>query len=97
MFRTKSFPQVTVIVVILAFAGAVVAALGYAADPKVLTAMVIVLLVDVGILVFSRPLLVCYRCRSTYADLPIARYHRRWDSRVAEKHAAGGDGAESRG
>jgi len=91
MFRTKSFPQVTVIVVILAFAGAVVAALGYAADPKVLTAMVVVLLVDVGILVFSRPLLVCYRCRSTYADLSIARYHRRWDSRVAENHPPGGE------
>lgn len=86
MFRTKSFPQITVIVVILAFAGAVVAALGYAADPKVLTAMVLVLLVDVGILVFSRQLLVCYRCRSTYSNLPIARYHRRWDSRLAEKH-----------
>lgn len=85
MFRTKSFPQITVIVVILAFAGAIVAALGYAADPKVLVAMVVVLLLDVGILVFSHVLLVCYRCRSTYRDLPIARYHRRWDSREAEK------------
>ena len=86
MFRTKSFPQVTLFVVVLAFAGAVVAALGYATDPKVLAALVVVLAVDVAILLFSRPLLVCYRCRSTYSMLPIARYHRRWDRREAERH-----------
>lgn len=86
MFRTKSFPQITLFVVVLAFAGAVVAALGYAADPRVLSALVVVLVVDVAILLFSRPLLVCYRCRSTYAKLPIARYHRRWDRREAERY-----------
>ncbi|HMN96490.1 MAG TPA: hypothetical protein PKC43_08810 [Phycisphaerales bacterium] len=85
MFRTKSFPQVTLLVVVLAFAGAVVAALGYAANPIVLAALVALLCVDVGILLFSRPLLVCYRCRSTYSRLPIARYHRRWDRREAER------------
>lgn len=85
MFRTKSFPQVTLLVVVLAFAGAVVAALGYAANPLVLSTMVVVLLVDVAILLFSRPLLICYRCRSTYAQLPIARYHRRWDRREGER------------
>lgn len=85
MFRTKSFPQVTLLVVVLAFAGAVVAALGYAADPAVLAALVVVLVVDVGILLFARPLLVCYRCRTTYAGLAIARYHRRWDRREGER------------
>lgn len=86
MFRTKSFPQVTLLVVVLAFAGAVVAALGYATDPKVLAALLVVLVVDVAILLFARPLLVCYRCRSTYSMLPMARYHRRWDRREAERH-----------
>ncbi len=88
MFKSKSFPQLTLFVVVLAFAGAVVSALGYAADPKVLSLLVLVLLIDVAILLFSRERLVCYRCRSTYSQLEIARYHRRWDRREAERHPA---------
>lgn len=88
LFKSKSFPQLTLFVVLLAFAGAVVSALGYAADPKVLSLLVLVLLIDVAILLFSRERLVCYRCRSTYSQLKIARYHRRWDRREAERHPA---------
>jgi len=88
MFRMRSFPQVTIFIVVLAFAGSVVAALGYAADPRVLAALVVLLTVDVLILALSRRQLVCYRCRTTYSDLPIARYHRRWDRTEAERHPA---------
>lgn len=86
MFRTRSFPQVTLIVVVLAFAGAVLGLLGYATDPVVLSVLFVVLALDVGTLLFARKLLVCYRCRSTYGDVRIARYHRRWDRREAERH-----------
>jgi hypothetical protein len=86
LFRTKVFPQVTGLVVALAFAGAIIGPLGLANTP-VLVTMVAVLIADVSILLFARQRLVCHRCRSRYHDLPIARYHRRWDRAVAERHA----------
>ncbi len=87
LFRTKAFPQVTGLVVVLAFAGAAIGALGLVATtPAILITMVVVLLADISILIFSRHRLVCHRCRSSYHDLPIARYHRGWDRAVAERH-----------
>jgi hypothetical protein len=87
LFREKAFPQVTVFVVVLAFAGAVVGALGYATTPPMLIAMGIVLALDIAILLFSRRRLVCYRCRTSYHGLPPARYHRSWDRSIAERYA----------
>ena len=86
LFRTKAFPQVTGIVVVLAFTGAVIGALGLATTPPVLATMVCVLVVDVAILIFSKQQLVCHRCRSSYHGLSIARYHRPWDRAVDERH-----------
>jgi hypothetical protein len=86
LFRAKAFPQVTGIVVVLAFIGAAVGALGMA-TPPLLFAMVAVLVADVAILLLARQRLVCHRCRSSYHDLTIARYHRGWDRAVAERHA----------
>lgn len=92
MFRERAFPQITAIVVVLAFIGAIIGALGLAENTPVLMAMAVVLVLDVAILLFSRKRLVCYRCRSTYHALPIARYHRPWDraraDRVAAQHSA---------
>ncbi|MCH8152020.1 MAG: hypothetical protein IH830_06565 [Planctomycetes bacterium] len=87
LFRAKAFPQVTSFVVVLAFAGAVVGALGYATTPPILVAMVVVLAADVVILLLARQRLVCHRCRSSYHGLPVARYHRAWDRAVAERHS----------
>ena len=86
LFKAKAFPQITGFVVVLAFAGAILGALGQV-NTTTLTAMVVVLVADVSILLFSRQRLVCHRCRSSYHGLPIARYHRRWDRAVAERHA----------
>jgi hypothetical protein len=86
LFREKAFPQVTAFVVVLAFAGAALGALGYATTPPMLIAMAVVLVLDIAILVFSRRRLVCYRCRSSYHDLPLARYHRPWDRSTAERY-----------
>lgn len=86
LFRAKAFPQITGLVVVLAFTGAVIGALGLA-TPPMLTAMIAVLVADVAVLLFSKERLVCHRCRSAYQGLPIARYHRRWDRAVAERHA----------
>ena len=86
LFREKAFPQVTGFVVLLAFVGAIVGALGLATDLPVLLTLVGVLLLDVAILVFSKRRLVCYRCRSTFHNVGIARYHRPWDRSVAERY-----------
>ncbi len=87
LFRTKAFPQVTGFVVVLAFAGAAIGAFGLATTPPILIAMVLVFVADVAILLVSKQRLVCHRCRTSYHALPIARYHRRWDRAVAERHA----------
>jgi hypothetical protein len=88
LFREKAFPQVTGFVVLLAFIGAIVGALGLATDLPVLFAMAGVLLLDIAILFFSRRRLVCYQCRSSFHDLRIARYHRPWDRSVADRYPA---------
>ena len=85
LFKAKAFPQVTGVVVVLAFAGAVVGALGFT-TPPILGVMVLVLVADLAILLFSTQRLICHRCRSRYLGLPIARYHRRWDRSIADKH-----------
>lgn len=89
LYRTRTLPQVTPIVVVLAAAGVLVAAFGLAANPWVYGALVTVLLLDIAVLVFSRTRLVCYRCGSLYDRLRVARYHRAWDPREAESSAAG--------
>ena len=84
MFREKAFPQVTGFVVVLAFAGAIIGALGYA-TPPVLVAMAAVLVLDIAILFFSHVRLVCYNCRTSYHGIRIARYHRSWDRTTADR------------
>ncbi len=86
LYKAKAFPQMTGLVIVLAFAGAIVGAFGLA-TPPVLFVMVGVLVTDVGILLFARKRLVCHRCRTSYHGLPIARYHLGWDRAVAERHA----------
>ena len=88
LFAEKVFPTVMGFVVALAFAGSILGALGYATRTPVLIAMIIVLVADVAILVFSRRRLVCYHCRTAYHGLPIARYHRSWDRATADRHPA---------
>jgi hypothetical protein len=85
LFRQRSIPAVTPFVIVLAFAGMVLALLGYADDPRVLLGLVAVLLTDIALLLLARTSLVCYRCRSRFRGMPIARQHRRWDSEVASR------------
>lgn len=95
MYRVKGFPQITGFVIVLAFAGAVIGALGLA-TPPMLVGMVVVLVIDIGILFFVHESLVCYRCRTTYRDLPIPRYHHRWDRTVADRFPPPSEGEPTR-
>src|SRR5690554_6279448 len=65
LFREKAFPQITLLVVVLAFAGTALGILDLV-TPMMLMGMGAVLVLDVAILLFSRQRLVCYRCRSTF-------------------------------
>lgn len=85
LFRQRSVPAVTPFVIVLAFAGMVLALLGYADDPRVLVGLVVVLLTDVALLLLARTFLECYRCRSRFRGIPIARQHRRWDAALADR------------
>lgn len=88
LYTRRNFPQVTPLIAVLAFAFAVVAILGYAASPLVTAVLVVLLVIDVFILVFSKRQLACYRCGAIYGAVRIARFHRSWDRAVAEKVAS---------
>lgn len=88
LYTRRNFPQVTPVIAVLAFSGAAVAILGYAASPLATAALVVLLVADVMILRFSKRQLVCYRCGAIYTSVRIARFHRSWDRAVAEKVAA---------
>ncbi len=87
LYRSRTLPQVTPFVILLAFAGAILGLLGYADRPVILALLVVVLVIDIAMLLFGRTRLVCYRCRSLYNRLPIARYHKRWDPGIAERES----------
>jgi len=84
LFRVKTLPSVTPIFVILAFAGTAVSLFGYANNPIILAALIFVMLAELVILMVSRTRLVCYRCRSRFANTPIARYHLPFNQQIAE-------------
>jgi hypothetical protein len=88
LYVRRNLPQVTPVIAVLAFSGAVVAILGYAASPWATAALVALLIVDVMVLLFSKRQIACYRCGAIYGRIRIARFHRAWDRAVAEKLAA---------
>jgi hypothetical protein len=88
LFREKAFPAVTAIVVVLAFIGAAAGLLGFVTTTEGFAALLLLLLIDVALLLFTKNRLVCYRCQSAYGDLSIARYHRGWDRTKADRYPA---------
>ncbi|MDP6987005.1 MAG: hypothetical protein QGG74_03065 [Phycisphaerales bacterium] len=88
LYRHRRFPQITGFIAVLALALGLGAILGLATGWPVFIAMLIVLAFDIAILLFSPETLECYRCRSSYRDLDIARYHARWDRSEAAKFNA---------
>jgi hypothetical protein len=83
LYRQRSLPQFTPFVLVLAAAGFVLGVMGYSNDPRVLAALIVLLVLDVAALIFARTLLVCYRCRSKYGRTPVARYIAPWNVRTA--------------
>lgn len=86
LFIARIFPQLTGFVVVLAFAGAAIGILGLAENPLVLALLVIVLIMDIASFTFRKHRLVCYRCRTSYANIEISRHFRPFDRAVAERY-----------
>ena len=84
LFRVRTLPSVAPILVILAFAGVAISILGFASNPIILGLMVVVVIAELVILLIARTQLVCYRCRTKYAETPIAPYHQPYDPQTAE-------------
>ena len=80
VYQEQTFPQVTGIVVVLAFAGGVAGILGLVTTWPMLIAMGVVLILDILILALRQSRLVCYNCQTKYSKLIIASYHHRWDA-----------------
>jgi hypothetical protein len=79
VFRERTFPQITGIVIVLAFAGGVAGLLGLVTTWPMLIVMMTVLIIDIVILILSFNRLVCYKCGTRYSHLNIAPYHQKWD------------------
>lgn len=88
LYRHRRFPQITGFIAVLALALGLGGILGLATGWPVFIAMLIVLALDIAILLFSPETLECYRCRSSYRGVDIARYHARWDRGEAAKFSA---------
>jgi len=89
MYRRKLLPQVTGLIVVLAFTLALLSLLGYFGGPVILGIMVVVLIADLGILLFSPESLHCYGCRAEYRDLTIGQWHKPW-SRAMDRRLSKG-------
>jgi hypothetical protein len=97
LFRRRRLPQVTGLIVVLAFTLALLSLLGYASGPFILVVMGVVLIVDLGVLFFSPESLECYGCHVEYRDLDIGAWHRPWSRtlarRLSDERTTDGDGA----
>ena len=74
LYVRKSTPQVTPFIILLAFIGALVAALGFANHPAAIAALILLLVVDIATLIVA-----------TFTGATIARYMRPWDRAVVER------------
>ena len=83
MYRQKRLPQLTGLVVVLAFTLALLSILGLVGGPIVLACMVGVLLLDVGILLYAPVSLACYGCHTEYRNLRIGHWHKPWNRAMA--------------
>ena len=88
LYVRRNLPQMTPVVVVLAFSGAAVAILGYAAHPAATAGLVVLLIADLLILALSTRRLICYRCGAIYTRVRISRFHQPWDRAIAEKVVA---------
>ncbi len=89
LYMRQVFPRLTAFVMIALAAVIAIVMLGLGPLHYALIVLGTIGLVDAGVyLFFSGKVLVCYRCRSEYRDMPIGRDARLWRADVDERHKA---------
>lgn len=87
LYVRHEFPRLTAFVMIALAAVIAIAMLGLGQLSYALIVLGAVGLVDAGVyLFFSGKVMVCYRCRSEYRDMPIGRGARPWESAMDEQY-----------
>jgi hypothetical protein len=85
LYKERSFSQITGIVIVLAFAGGIAGVAGFLTTWSMLFAMIVVLILDIAILLFDKPRLVCYGCGSKFKKTTIAPHFHGWDQHRADQ------------
>jgi len=85
LYRSRSSPRITIIGAVLAVSVVAVGLAGYGTPSSLVAALLLVIAIDLVLLMRSEWRLTCYRCRSTFRGMPIARYHRGWDARTQRR------------
>lgn len=86
LFARKQLPQLTAFVVLILAAVAAMVLFGLQMVELAIGVLVLLVVIDVGIFLFAKRVLECYRCRSAFRDMPIRRRHPRYDAALAEKY-----------
>jgi hypothetical protein len=85
LYKERSFPRITGIIIVLAFAGGIAGVVGFLTTWSMLLAMIVVLILDIAILLFDKPRLVCYGCGSKFKKTAIAPHFHGWDQHRADQ------------
>ncbi len=88
LYVRKQVPQLTVFVLILAAAVVAMVLFGSGLNMQAIIVLGVVLAIDLGVYWFAPRMLVCYRCRSEFREVPIGQGPRRWDSMLDLKYQA---------
>lgn len=91
LFARKRLPQLTAFALLLLAAVVVMLLLGVEQVGLVAALLGVMLVLDVGIFLFSPRELVCYRCHSVFRGVPIRRDHPGWQSAVGERYRLTGE------
>ncbi|GAB4195450.1 MAG: hypothetical protein Kow00105_09690 [Phycisphaeraceae bacterium] len=87
LYARHQFPRLTAFVMIALAAVVAIVMLGLGELSYALIVLGVVGLVDVGVyLFFSGKVVVCYRCRSEFRDIPISRGVHPWQAEVEERY-----------
>lgn len=87
LYVRLQFPRLTAFVMIALAAVVAIVMLGLGELHYALIVLGLVGLVDAGVYLFlSGKVLVCYRCRSEYRDMPIGREARSWRAELDERY-----------
>jgi len=87
LYVRHEMPRLTAFVMIALAAVIAIVMLGLGQLTYMLIVLGVVGLIDAGVyLFFSGKVMVCYRCRSEYRDMPIGRDAKPWATSLDEQH-----------